>query len=361
MTSRHSFKVPIDPMPPEPSPPIEPVPPTPEPQRNYKAISLIILLVAILPIALFAVFRQTRDRSKGAYTAVLGSVHIDPGQILADPNGKPVYMSTLAYDTAGQPVWSGVSYTWGISSKTTVGSLIQNPGNDKIATFYPLNVGTGDLFVTATNTTSSITGSIPVYVGVTPTPTPTPTPTMTPTPTPVPGALLNGSFEVDSNNDGVPDSWSRSNQGNTSDVRTNALYFDGKYSFKFTGQTDKVKTLTQSIVYTWNPGTQLFIGGWLKTLSVTKKGVNQITVVATYSDKTSESFTLLYPTGTYDWTYRLGSLRLSKTTTSLKVKPEFSKEDGEGYYDLVTLSQTLKPGKKVRPLAPKPASAEELE
>lgn len=304
-------------------------------QKIVNIILLGLLFVALLVTAI-GVSKSMQQRIKAAVDPIIGHVNIDPGIIITKTDAPAVQLSTLAYDKDNNPVWSNVWYKWGMSSTDSVGTLILNPGNNKIATFKGLHKGIGDIFVTATNVNGNGFGSIQVFVDVTPTPTPLPSPTSVPTPTPEPGAILNGSFEMGTD---VPDNWSRTNKSGSRDFRTDALSYTGDFSFKFLGEIDKIKGLTQSINNTWKSGTKLFIGGWLKTLKLNKRGISQITVTADYSDKTREKFILAFPTGqSFDWTYRLGSFTLAKTAITLHVKIEYSKQNGEGYFDAITLS-----------------------
>jgi len=58
-----------------------------------------------------------------------------------------VGLSALAYNENNQPIWSGVTYEWGISSANSVGSV--SPTSGTITNFMPLNAGVGDVYVVA--------------------------------------------------------------------------------------------------------------------------------------------------------------------------------------------------------------------
>ncbi len=80
-------------------------------------------------------------------------------------------LSALVYDQNNKPIWSSVSYEWGISSTNSIGTLIQINGN--LATFLAQNPGSGDLWVKATFNGQTVVKSIPVTVTtVTPSPSP---------------------------------------------------------------------------------------------------------------------------------------------------------------------------------------------
>lgn len=141
---------------------------------------IVGLLIVALPLFVWVIRRNTDDQSK-ANVLPLGSVRINPEVIQTDINGPNVYLSALAYDTGGSPIWSGITYQWGISTTNSIGTLSNNPDN-KLSTFTPsrTNHGRGDIFVTAFEGAAQVTRSIPVYVGVTPTPTPTQSPNLNP-------------------------------------------------------------------------------------------------------------------------------------------------------------------------------------
>lgn len=79
---------------------------------------------------------------------------------------KPVGISALAYDAQNKPIWSGVTYEWGVSSTGSIGSV--SPINRDVSTFTPLNPGTGDVFVIARMGTQSFTASRSITVNVPP-------------------------------------------------------------------------------------------------------------------------------------------------------------------------------------------------
>lgn len=165
-------------------------------QSRLILLILFFLTVGTLPILLNAVQTRTPPASKASGEQTIAKILFDPGEILTVPNAYKIELSALAYDANNQPIWSGVSYTWGISSTNSVGTLVQHADNDKLATFKSSqNVGYADIYVRAINTLGQATTSIPVFVGITPSPTPTgtpsptPSPTIAPTPTPVPNPI----------------------------------------------------------------------------------------------------------------------------------------------------------------------------
>jgi hypothetical protein len=171
---------------------------THKPQHHKNRIKLflpLIILAAFLPIATGAVLLR-QSLSGEAALSILGcrvkpaSVRIHPGQVQTTIGSPPVSFSALAYDKEGRPIWSGVTYEWGMSSTASIGNLIPS-GN--LATFIAQNPGQGDVFAVAKYCNKKATGSSLVIVLSRPIPTPlptiilTPTPTRAPTPTRPPG------------------------------------------------------------------------------------------------------------------------------------------------------------------------------
>ena len=129
-------------------------------------------------------FKDEATVQTRAAEPVIASLAFNPQGFAATLSTKEVNLSVLAYDQNGSPIYSGVTYEWGISSTGGIGSVV---GRGSIASFYPKAFGVGDIFVTARTTSQNLTSSIHVYVnttGIIPTPTPTTIPTATPTPSP---------------------------------------------------------------------------------------------------------------------------------------------------------------------------------
>ncbi len=147
---------------------------------GWAEIALIAVLLAI-PITYLVIqsrqdIRQRADETIGSYKIVFS-----PGKIITVVGAAPTRLSAELIDQNGRFVKSGVIFEWGISSKYSVGTLQEV--NQNIASFYPQNVGSGEIYVKATYTLGVtdevIIGSIPITVmqsDFQPTATPTPTP-----------------------------------------------------------------------------------------------------------------------------------------------------------------------------------------
>ena len=163
----------------------DPLPPSSPPPFKWQSLLPVLGLVLILPAIVAGVKIKQLIAPKAASGGTVASVAINPGQIITLPGASPIAMSALAFDTNSQAIDSGLTYTWGMSSTNSIGTIKIDTTNTKLAIFYPdaHNIGQGDIFVQASGSAGSASGSIPVYVGTQPT---TPLPTIVPTATPLP-------------------------------------------------------------------------------------------------------------------------------------------------------------------------------
>ncbi len=169
---------------------VDPTPPVIPPSFKWQSLLPVVALVLILPAIVAGVKIRQLIAPKATSGGTVATVRINPGQIITLPRASPIPMSALAFDAADQPIDSGLTYTWGMSSTNSIGTIKIDATNTKLAIFYPdpNNIGQGDIFVQAFGSAGTASGSIPVFVGITP-PTPFPTPVATPGPTPTPTPL----------------------------------------------------------------------------------------------------------------------------------------------------------------------------
>ncbi len=160
-----------------------------------KFFPLLILLLALPVVVIVALQRQsTRNFAGGGTESLLASVEIHPGSIDIREDYKSIGVSALAFDIAGSPMFSGITYEWSMSSTNSVATLTKTDGD--ITELIPLNPGYADLHVVARSGNKTVEKSVKVTVRFadgslppTPTNTSTPTPTATPIPTPTPTTI----------------------------------------------------------------------------------------------------------------------------------------------------------------------------
>lgn len=98
----------------------------------------------------------------------------DASQTMADINlslfhcpstfriGYECEMSALAYDSEKNPIFKGITYSWGISSVNSIGMIDKTEGN--ITKFYAKNLGTGSIWVIAKQGDTQVQKSINIQV-----------------------------------------------------------------------------------------------------------------------------------------------------------------------------------------------------
>ena len=148
---------------------VDTVPQPPLLIKQKQTLLVIAILLVLLPISIWAVNQMTAKPPKAA-NLPLGSVRINPEQIVTDLGGTTIYLSALAYDTGGSPISSGISYQRGFSTTNSIGVFTPN-GTTNLASFKPSQTikGRGDIWVKAFGVNGqTATKSIPVYVGVVP-------------------------------------------------------------------------------------------------------------------------------------------------------------------------------------------------
>ena len=169
-----------------PTPPVDvipsqDIPPSSPPKFKAGAILAILALVIALPILVKSVRTRQLTRGQASVSTFSSKVMINPGIIITDPGAKPVYLSALAYDQGGNPIFSGVTYDWGVSSDGSLGTL---KTNNELAEFRPLNsTGSGLMWVNAKSSFGTFSGYVQICQGV---PCPTTHPPPSPTPIPAP-------------------------------------------------------------------------------------------------------------------------------------------------------------------------------
>lgn len=130
-------------------------------RSDRKHLIIVLALVLAIPLTVVAALTQqeTRQRASGI---ILSRIEVSPGEITAKVNGPNVAMSALAYDDSNNPVFSGVSYEWSMSSTKSVATLTRILGD--ITQLDPLSVGYGEITVVARLGSQSITKGVAVRI-----------------------------------------------------------------------------------------------------------------------------------------------------------------------------------------------------
>lgn len=120
--------------------------------KNLVIVGLILLALP-LTVGLVLVQQEIRGRAAGQ---TIAKVEVSPGAVNSMENGPSVGLSALAYDYSGNPIFSGVSYEWSMSSTNTVGTLTKTSG--VVTEFKPLKYGCGQITVIARPSTNAFSG-----------------------------------------------------------------------------------------------------------------------------------------------------------------------------------------------------------
>lgn len=117
------------------------------------------LLIVSTPFIVRMVFTTSQQASGSQLTFL----QIQPADLNTLYNGKPVEMSTLAFDSSNQPIWEDVLYEWTMSSQDSIGTLTKILGKENI--FTPIRPGFAEITVTARLGIHVISKTAPVRVG----------------------------------------------------------------------------------------------------------------------------------------------------------------------------------------------------
>ncbi len=129
-------------------------------QKTLLVTLLLILCTGILVIASSIKKNQTINSHAGGGQTIDHLLLAYPTATMI-PNEPPMYMSAQAVDVNNQLV-DGATYMWSISSPVSLGRLIET--NQNITGFQPMNLGSGDITITAIKDGKTITKSFRMSV-----------------------------------------------------------------------------------------------------------------------------------------------------------------------------------------------------
>jgi len=133
---------------------------------SWQQMTLLAVLLSLPLTYLLSQSRQDMRQRAQIPDQIPTKIYISPGKILTTYDSQPIRISAELLDQEGRPIKNGATFEWGLSSKYTVGTLIEV--NQNLASFKPQNDGSGDIYVKATYENSlvnkTLIGSIPVVV-----------------------------------------------------------------------------------------------------------------------------------------------------------------------------------------------------
>jgi hypothetical protein len=173
------------------------------------------------------------------------------------------------------------------------------------------------------------------------TPSPSPSaPSATPTPTLVvkPSVLINGSFEIDSNQDNLPDDWSKS-RTNGRDIRIESSLADGSYIFRFTPISgNNVKGLSQGHLISGTTGDVWQITLWTKTDLAMPTGRLRVQLMLQTAAGAEVAITQDLPPNVTG-AYQTVSITAPIDYASITLRLESLLADSNGYLDNISLTR----------------------
>lgn len=138
-----------------------------------------------------------------------------------------------------------------------------------------------------------------------PTPTPVPGASLVPSPSPIPvtqDILPNGSFEIDNDNNGLPDRWVKGVNLTSSDKLVTNPVYEGIRSFMFIpGSVTLPKQLSQKITRSGNNGDVVTFSAWSKSDGALDGYRMQAFVKINYIDGTYKYFGKSFPLAAHNW------------------------------------------------------------
>ncbi len=145
--------------------------------------------------------------------------------------------------------------------------------------------------------------------------------------------VVNGSFERDTDSDGIPDDWSGRHLG-ADDVRVEGG-FAGLYSFRFLGRAGVRKSLRQAGRARLPQGSRITFRAYAKTSGADPSGgVFVYKIDLLYLDDTSESIVLKLPFSD-DWALAEQAFVLPKDLKRIAYRLIFADQTGTAWLDAI--------------------------
>ena len=151
--------------------------------------------------------------------------------------------------------------------------------------------------------------------------------------TPLPNFLLNASFELDGNSDGIPDYW-EPNRYEPADGRSTENVKAGDYSLKVNGDPSKGKQIIQNVAVNGKAGDTLTFSGWNASIASNPNGNCIRAFIYLYNtDGTRTDKTIPFLKGPHNWIFRTITFTAPKDYSSFRVLIGVYNQTGSTYFD----------------------------
>lgn len=152
--------------------------------------------------------------------------------------------------------------------------------------------------------------------------------------------IRNGSFELDSDLDGIPDFWTTRTLG--ADDRVVEEPYDGQWALRVSGASGIRKALRQNVRTHLSAGTHLLLSAWSRTEGGSPDGgLYAYQVKILYEDSATEAIILRFPFSS-DWNVGEREFVLPKQTKRITFLLVYSDQTGTAWFDLVK-SEVFRP------------------
>src|SRR3990172_5520904 len=149
--------------------------------------------------------------------------------------------------------------------------------------------------------------------------------------------VKNGSFENDSNGDGMPNGWGGQDL-TTADKRVCSQSFAGNCSFKMKGDASKDKFLFQVPSVSGGPGDAYTLKIWVKTKDlIFGAGLARINLFLAQTDGGQDYASVNILEGTTGWTLYTLDLLATEPYSGAWVQVQFFQMTGKAWFDKVKL------------------------
>jgi RHS repeat-associated protein len=145
----------------------------------------------------------------------------------------------------------------------------------------------------------------------------------------------NGNFEIDSNNDGVPDNWYFPSTLTSADGIDKTTTYSGNQSIKLTGKRGVDKFVRQELNVSGKSGQEVTVSGYSKADSPTKSaGVYQMDVAINHTDGTTQWINGDFDKSkSHDWQHNSLRFATTKDFNSLTVYYQYKDQTGTAWFD----------------------------
>lgn len=245
--------------------------------------------------------------------------------------------TTFPYGCNGE--WANI---YSSSQGATFGALfitfnVNGDPNKAQGYFKAINGQVIDQFsITAQPTWASGPAPTATRTPISPTPTRTSAPPTATSNIPQYDRIANGSFEADSDANGIPDNWTGKNL--SQDARSCDVAHSGGCSFRFVGVGGTRGELSQTYNAAGSAGEKFIFRVWTRSQSAVNDGSYQIRTMFYYTDGTFGSYTYRMQSGTTDWHAFERTISAARAYRKIVVTLMYGGTSGTVWYDDVALT-----------------------